>query len=116
MRWARAGLPHTAIEVTPLSRSDSEDLLAAWFGDSTRLFPERLRALILERAGGNPLYLEEVVRALIAAGVLVRDGAGVALHRRRPRPRRCPPPCTGCCSRAWTGSTPWSDGSSRKRR
>jgi adenylate cyclase len=66
--------PHTAIEVTPLSRSGSEDLLAAWFGDSTHLFPERLRALILERAGGNPLYLEEVVRALLSAGVLVRDG------------------------------------------
>ena len=41
-----------------------------------RLFPEPLRTLILERAGGNPLYLEEVVRALIAAGVLVRDGDG----------------------------------------
>jgi adenylate cyclase len=66
--------PHTAIEITPLSRSGSEDLLAAWFGDPTQLFPERLRALILDRAGGNPLYLEEVVRALIAAGVLVRDG------------------------------------------
>ncbi|HEX4995106.1 MAG TPA: adenylate/guanylate cyclase domain-containing protein, partial [Methylomirabilota bacterium] len=66
--------PHTAIEVMPLSRSDSEDLLAAWFGDSTHLFPEHLRVLILERAGGNPLYLEEVVRALLAAGVLVRDG------------------------------------------
>jgi predicted ATPase/class 3 adenylate cyclase len=67
--------PHTAIEVMPLSRSGSEDLLVAWFGGSTRLFPERLRALILERAGGNPLYLEEVVRALIVAGVLVRAGA-----------------------------------------
>jgi adenylate cyclase len=67
-------VPHNAIEVTPLSHSDSEDLLAAWFGDSTRLLPERLRAMILERAGGNPLYLEEVVRALVAAGVLVRDG------------------------------------------
>jgi len=69
-------VPHTGIEVTALSRSDSEDLLAEWFGDSTRLFPERLRALILERAGGNPLYLEEVVRDLIAAGVLVRDDRG----------------------------------------
>jgi adenylate cyclase len=66
--------PHTAIEVTPLSRSGSEDLLAAWFGDATHLFPEHLRELILERTGGNPLYLEEVVRALVAAGVLVRDG------------------------------------------
>jgi len=66
--------PHTAIEVTPLSRAGSEDLLAAWFGDATHLFPEHLRELILERTGGNPLYLEEVVRALVAAGVLVRDG------------------------------------------
>jgi len=66
--------PHTAIEVTPLSRSGREDLLAAWFGDSTHLFPEHLRAQILERTGGNPLYLEEVVRALLVAGVLVRDG------------------------------------------
>ncbi|HWN14968.1 MAG TPA: adenylate/guanylate cyclase domain-containing protein, partial [Candidatus Dormibacteraeota bacterium] len=66
--------PHTAIEVTPLSPTESDDLLAAWFGDSVHLFPERLRSMILERAGGNPLYLEEVVRALIAAGVLVRDG------------------------------------------
>jgi adenylate cyclase len=66
--------PHTAIEVLPLSRSHSEDLLAAWFGNSTHLFPEHLRLQILERAGGNPLYLEEVVRALVAAGVLVREG------------------------------------------
>ncbi|HEY7039387.1 MAG TPA: adenylate/guanylate cyclase domain-containing protein [Methylomirabilota bacterium] len=65
---------HTAIEVMPLSRSDCDDLLAAWFGDATHLFPEHLRLQILERAGGNPLYLEEVVRALLAAGVLVRDG------------------------------------------
>jgi predicted ATPase/class 3 adenylate cyclase len=67
-------VPHTVFEVAPLSPSESEGLLAEWFGDSARLFPERLRALILERAGGNPLYLEEVVRALIAAGMLVRDG------------------------------------------
>ena len=83
--------PHTAIEVTPLSRSGSEDLLAAWFGDSTHLFPERLRAQILERAGGNPLYLEEVVRALLAAGVLVRDGSRGAAPR---RPRRAQVPAT----------------------
>src|SRR5712691_4011985 len=65
--------PHTGIEVTALSPADSENLLEGWFGESMRLFPERLRALILERAGGNPLYLEEVVRDLIATGMLVRD-------------------------------------------
>ncbi|HKA62526.1 MAG TPA: adenylate/guanylate cyclase domain-containing protein [Methylomirabilota bacterium] len=68
--------PHTAIEVTGLSPSDSFALLTAWFGDSTERFPEPLRATILGQAGGNPFYLEEVVRALVAAGVLVRDGEG----------------------------------------
>ena len=67
---------HTAIEVTPLSPTDSVDLLSAWFGGSARHLPERLRALILEKAGGNPLYLEEVVRALITSGALVREGEG----------------------------------------
>jgi len=68
--------PHIGIEVTALSESDSDDLLAEWFGDSTPHFPGRLRAQILERAGGNPLYLEEVVRALVADGLLVRDSLG----------------------------------------
>jgi adenylate cyclase len=68
--------PHIGIEVTALSGSDSEDLLAEWFGASTPDFPERVRSLILERAGGNPLYLEEVVRALVADGLLVRDSLG----------------------------------------
>ena len=73
--------PHTGIELMPLTLSSSEDLLAAWFGDASRLFPEHLRALILERAGGNPLYLEEVVRALVAAGRAGARRPGVALHR-----------------------------------
>ena len=68
--------PHTGIELTALSPSHGATLLAEWFGDSVQRFPERLQALILERAGGIPLFLEEVVRALIADGVLVRDGSG----------------------------------------
>jgi adenylate cyclase len=63
---------HTSIRIEPLSASDSEALLASLFGPTERC-PERLRALIVERAGGNPFYLEEIVRSLIADGVLVRD-------------------------------------------
>jgi ATP/maltotriose-dependent transcriptional regulator MalT len=66
-------IPHTVIEITPLSGADSDALLDAWFRHSACQFPERLRAMILGRAGGNPLYLEEVVRSLIADGVLVRE-------------------------------------------
>jgi tetratricopeptide (TPR) repeat protein len=36
--------------------------------------PDSLRGLILERAEGNPFFLEEIIRALIEQGVLRRDG------------------------------------------
>ena len=36
--------------------------------------PETLRAQVLERAGGNPLFLEEVIRGLAEQGVLRREG------------------------------------------
>jgi predicted ATPase len=35
---------------------------------------EALRAQVLERAGGNPLFLEEIIRGLTEQGVLRRDG------------------------------------------
>ena len=35
---------------------------------------ETLRAQILERAGGNPLFLEEIIRGLAEQGVLRREG------------------------------------------
>ncbi len=66
---------HTAIRIEPLSARDSETLLASLFGP-VETCPERLRTLIVERAGGNPFYLEEIVRSLIADCVLVRDEKG----------------------------------------
>ena len=67
---------HTAIRLEPLSSGAASDLLSAWFGAAERGVPERLRALIIERAGGNPLYLEEIVRTLIAEGALARGDDG----------------------------------------
>jgi class 3 adenylate cyclase/tetratricopeptide (TPR) repeat protein len=36
--------------------------------------PETLRRLVLDRAEGNPFFLEEILRGLIEEGVLYRDG------------------------------------------
>ena len=69
-------IPHTAIEINPLAGPDGEALLDAWFAGSADRIPERLRTTILQRAGGNPLYLEEIVRGLIADGVLARGADG----------------------------------------
>ncbi len=67
---------HTAIRLAPLAAGQSEALLNAFFGPSTSRLPARIRELIVTRAGGNPFYLEEVVRGLIAGGVLVRENTG----------------------------------------
>jgi adenylate cyclase len=62
-----------ALRLVPLSSAETEAMLAAFFGASLGRLPERLRALVVARAAGNPLYVEEVVRGLVADGVLVRD-------------------------------------------
>jgi len=69
---------HTAIRLGPLPAPDAETLLGAFFGPSASRLPAGLRELILTRAGGNPFYLEEIVRGLIAAGTLVRENGGWA--------------------------------------
>jgi class 3 adenylate cyclase/tetratricopeptide (TPR) repeat protein len=58
----------TLLPVSPLSRSGAEDLLRQLLGDDPSL--AALTALLAERAGGNPLFLEEMVRALVETGVL----------------------------------------------
>ncbi|MFB3819437.1 MAG: tetratricopeptide repeat protein [Candidatus Methylomirabilales bacterium] len=76
---ARSLLParaaHTTIRLRPLSADQVESLLAACLGPGGGL-PDRLRGLIVRRAGGNPFYLEEMLRGLIAQGALVRGASG----------------------------------------
>ncbi|MGH8700958.1 MAG: adenylate/guanylate cyclase domain-containing protein [Burkholderiales bacterium] len=70
---APPGAAHTVLRLDSLSTNDSETLLGALFGSSSLRLPDELRLRILERAGGNPLFLEEMVRSLIAGGVLALE-------------------------------------------
>lgn len=63
-----------AIRLPPLPVTSSQALIDSLFG-AVRLPPD-LRARVVERAGGNPLFLEEIVRGLIESGTLVREGSG----------------------------------------
>jgi predicted ATPase/class 3 adenylate cyclase len=67
---------HTALRLAPLSADESQALLGAIFGASPDCMPPAERDLILARAGGHPLFLEEVVRSLIERGALVRGERG----------------------------------------
>jgi predicted ATPase/DNA-binding SARP family transcriptional activator len=62
---------HTDLWLKPLTTTESAALIGNLLHvDDT---PRALRTRILERAEGNPFYVEEILRALIADGTLVHD-------------------------------------------
>ncbi len=67
---------HSAIRLTPLSPAESREFLSAMFGAPGDVIPAAVRELILARAGGHPLFLEEVVRSLAERGALVKGERG----------------------------------------
>lgn len=66
--------PPLYLTVTALDRTDARELLSSLL-DVVNM-PDTLRDRIIERSDGNPFYLEEVLRSLIDAGAIVRDGEG----------------------------------------
>src|SRR5262249_30877143 len=73
--WARDYADHyTKIRLAPLSNVDSAQLSHNLL--EIEDLPSRLRGLIVEKAEGNPFFLEEIIRTLIDAGAVTRDGSG----------------------------------------
>ena len=68
-------ISHTTLRLATLCIADGKKLLAAFFGDGWSGSSGNLFNRILERASGNPLFVEEIIRGLIEAGVLARDGS-----------------------------------------
>jgi len=73
-----AGPDAATVALAPLDDQQTAQLLAGLLDRS--VLPAEVQALLLERAGGNPLYAEEFVRLLVDRGLLTRHGrlAGAA--------------------------------------
>ena len=67
--WGGGRVRATSIELEPLAREESEVLVDALLADEP--LPEPVRAALLDKTEGNPLFLEETIR-MIAEG----DGEG----------------------------------------
>lgn len=74
-QFGSSRISHTTLRLPPLGDADGQRLLEAYFSHGWCEPPGRLFSRILDRAGGNPLFLEEIIRGLIEAGTLERDGA-----------------------------------------
>ena len=61
----------TELNVRPLSEAESDELVNRLLAIAD--LPESLRARMRERAGGNPFFVEEVIRNLIESGAVVRE-------------------------------------------
>lgn len=61
----------TEIAVSPLSMDQSGDLMQRLFRQVN--WPPNMQKRVVERAGGNPFFLEELIRSLVESGAIVRD-------------------------------------------
>jgi class 3 adenylate cyclase/tetratricopeptide (TPR) repeat protein len=62
---------YNEIVLDPLSDVDSVQLVANLLAIDD--LPDSLRAMIVDKAEGNPFFLEEIIRSLIDSGAVVRD-------------------------------------------
>ena len=64
---------YSEIRLAPLSAVDSAQLIDQLL--AIQDLPARLRALMVDKADGNPFFLEEVIRTLIDTGAVSREAA-----------------------------------------
>ncbi len=70
---------YTQLRIDPLSAESAEDLLEGLLGPDAALMP--LKQLLIERTEGNPFFLEESIRTLVEAEVVVGDRGAHRLAR-----------------------------------
>lgn len=75
---AQPGAPAVQIQLTPLSDDDAQAMLEDL---APGTLPAQAQSLVLSRAEGNPLFVEELTRMLIERGDLKREGDQWVLTR-----------------------------------
>jgi len=74
--WGGRSRNSTSIMLEPLGAGDSGRLLGFLLDGAEDEVPASVRGRILERAGGNPFFLEQIVRRLVEERTAARGHAG----------------------------------------
>ena len=64
----------SSLRLSPLSADETRAFVGGLFGEADGDTLEEIRSFVARRASGNPLFVEEIVRSLVAKGVLKRAG------------------------------------------
>ena len=75
--FERSQCPSRLMQLTPLTRKESGSLMQQLV--QLEHFPGRMQEIILDRADGNPFFVEELLRSLIDSGILrLQSGYAIA--------------------------------------
>lgn len=91
--WGRRGL-HQRIDLEPLDPAASRQL-ANELLKSLSQAPVALSAIVVERAEGNPFYMEELVKMLVDQGAIVTSGEQWTLRHEKLLAAQIPASLTG---------------------
>jgi len=92
--WGSGQNFHRRIELSPLDKRDSRDLALEILKQVADV-PKELRDLLVERAEGNPLYMEELVKMLIEDRVIHKGESAWTVEVSRLSGLRVPPTLAG---------------------
>lgn len=87
--WGEGQLFHARLNLEPLSRLDSRRLVREMLKKVNKV-PGHLRDLIIDRAEGNPFYMEELIKSLIDDGVIIKGDQEWTVDLGRLNPDRVP--------------------------
>ncbi len=93
-QWGEGQHFHERIALEPLSQLSSRRLVRELLKKVPDV-PAPLRDLVVERADGNPFYIEELIRVLIDDGVVVKGDPDWSVDESRLSGVRIPPTLTG---------------------
>ncbi len=87
--WGEGQDFHARLTLNPLSRLDSRRLVREMLKRVDKV-PTELRNLIIDRAEGNPFYMEELIKPLIDDGVIIKGDDEWKIEMDRLNPDRVP--------------------------
>lgn len=103
--WGTGAVQTLRLDLLPLSEKDTRRLISEILQKVPKV-PEPIMELIINKAGGSPFYVEELIKVLIEGGVIVRGEEQWSVELKRLSDLKVPPTLTGLLQARLDGLIP----------